>query len=193
MKKLAYFLLAAALAGSAACSHKVERIDPNKTTDLSGRWNETDAKQVSAEMIKDCLARPWLERFVQQNNRKPVVVVGLITNKTTEHIDEEIFIKEIEKAFINTGMVRVVTAGVQREKLREERADQQKFSSEDTKKAWGKELGADYIMGGNMSSVIDQFKSQKAVFYKVNLDMTDMQSNETVWLGDKEIKKLVTR
>jgi len=194
MKKILHLALFAALFVSvAACSHRVERVDPNKQIDLSGRWNETDAKLVSTEMIKDCLEKPWLQRFDQQYHRKPVVVVGLVTNNTSEHIDEEVFIKEIEKAYINTGLVRVVQAGVQREKLREERADQQKFSSEDTKKAWGKELGADYMLGGNMSSIQDQFKKERTIFYKVNLELTDLQTNEKVWLGDKEIKKLITR
>ena len=42
------------------CATSVERVDTDKVIDLSGRWNDTDSRLVSEEMIKDALSRPWL-------------------------------------------------------------------------------------------------------------------------------------
>jgi len=78
-----------------------------------------------------------------------------------------------------------------REKLRQERADQQEFASKETAKKWGRELGADYMLFGTINSIIDQYNKKKVIFYKVNLELTDMETNEIVWLGDKEIKKFI--
>jgi uncharacterized protein (TIGR02722 family) len=193
MKKayLIAVLFAAVILVSACKSRKVERIDPTQQTDLSGRWNDTDSRLVSNEMISDAMARPWRTDFTASKNRKPVIIIGTIKNKTTEHIETETFIKDMEKAFINSGLVSVVQAGEARKELRDERNDQQTFSSEETKKKWGREKGADFILNGVMSSIVDEYGKNKVVYYQVNLELTDLETNEKVWLGDKKIKKAI--
>lgn len=193
MKK-AHLIIALFVAGSVftACkSRKVDRIDPSQQTDLSGRWNDTDSRLVSNEMISDCMSRPWRTDFTAAKGKKPVVIVGTIRNKTTEHIESETFIKDIEKAFINSGLVTVVQAGDARKELRDERNDQQTFSSEETKKKWGREKGADFMLNGVITSIVDQYGKNKVVFYQVNLELTNLETNEKVWLGDKKIKKAI--
>jgi uncharacterized protein (TIGR02722 family) len=184
-------VLALALVTLTDCARTVTRIDADKQVDLSGRWNDTDAKLVAQEMIKDVLSRQWRENFFNKTNKKPTVIVGMITNKSSEFIESETFIKDIEKEFINSGMVRVVQNSTFREKLRTERADQQQFASQDTQKKWGKELGADYMLFGTINSIVDQYNKKKTQFYKVNLELADLETNEIVWLGDKEIKKFI--
>ncbi|MDN4165436.1 penicillin-binding protein activator LpoB [Cytophagales bacterium LB-30] len=174
-----------------ACNRSVTRVDPNQTIDLSGRWNDTDSKLVAKEMIEDVLKRPWRENFYRANQKNPVVIVGMITNKSHEHIDADIFIKDMEKEFINSGMVRVVDNGEFREKLRVERAQQQDFASPETQAKWGRELGANYMLFGTVNSQIDELGKKKVVNYKVNLWLTDLETSEKVWLGDKEIKKYI--
>jgi PBP1b-binding outer membrane lipoprotein LpoB len=73
----------------AACATtpKVTRVDVNETIDLSGDWNDTDSRQVAEEMVKDSLARPWLGEFQADKKLKPRVIVGLVGNKSSEHIN----------------------------------------------------------------------------------------------------------
>lgn len=159
--------------------------------DLSGRWNETDARLVANEMVSDVLSRPWLEEFVEGKGERPIIVVGLIENKTHEHIETETYIKNIEREILNSGKVRLVTAGGKREDLRRERADQNEFASKETAKNWGKELGADFILHGTMTSIVDSNPKTKVVFYQTNLELTNIETNEIVWIGEKQIKKVV--
>lgn len=174
------------------CARKtVTRVSPDQQIDLSGRWNDTDSKLVAEEMSKDMLNRPWREAFIQRNNKKPTMIVGIITNKSHEHIEAETFIKDLEKEAINTATVRVVQNAEFREKMREERADQQQFASPETQKKWGKELGADYMLFGTINSIVDQEGNRKVVFYQINLELADLETNELVWLGDKKIKKYI--
>lgn len=184
-------LISASLVITSCKSRKVERIDPSQQTDLSGRWNDTDSRLVSNEMISDCMSRPWRTDFQTVKGKKPVVIVGTVRNKTTEHIESETFIKDMEKAFINSGLVSVVQAGDARKELREERNDQQTFSSEDTKKKWGLEKGADFMMNGVITSIVDQYGSNKVVYYQIDLELTNLETNEKVWIGDKKIKKAI--
>lgn len=177
---------------SASCSQRtVTRVSPGQQIDLSGRWNDTDSKLVAEEMTRDVLNRPWREDFFRANNAKPVVIVGLVANKSHEHIESETFIKDVEREFVNSGMVRIVQNSVFREKLREERADQQEFASPETQKRWGAELGADFMMFGTITSIVDSYNKEKVVSYKVNLELANLETNEKVWIGDKEIKKYI--
>lgn len=178
---------------SCTSNRQVSRIDPNSVTDLSGRWNDTDARETADAMIEQVLQERWLSDFERTHQgERPVVIVGLVDNKTSEHLDPNIFIKDIEKSFLKDRRVRVVQAGSKREQLRKDRAEQQDFASKETAKQWGKELGADFMMQGSISSIVDEYKKDKFVYYKINLELSDIETNEIVWIGEKSIKKLVT-
>ena len=87
--------------------------------------------------------------------------------------------------------MRVAQAGEKREELRRERAGQQEYASAETTKSWGKELGADFLLTGDINSIIDQYKKEKVVFYQVNLNLSDIETNEVIWVGDKKLKKYI--
>lgn len=187
--------LALTMIGLQACfsSRTVQRIDPDTRTDLSGRWNDEDSRQVADAITGDILGARWKNDFMQTNNgKRPVLIVGLVRNKSHEHISAETFIKDLERAIINNGSIRLVQAGDMRDELRAERADQQEFASPETTKKWGRELGADYILQGSINSIVDEYGDEKAVYYQVDLELTDLETNEKVWMGYKKIKKFIT-
>lgn len=173
-------------------NRKITRVDPNQTIDLSGRWNDSDSRLVSEEMIGDLLTSAWIPKYLKANDKRPVVVVGLVENKSHEHINSETFIKDVEKAIIRDGNIRLVVAGEKRNELRKERAEQQDYASPETTKKWGKELGADFILQGTINSIVDAYKKQKVVTYQIDLQLTNIETNEVVWMGDKKIKKQIS-
>ncbi len=171
---------------------RVTRLNTIQVIDLSGRWNDTDTRLVSEEMIQDVLSSAWLSAFKEAHDkRKPVLIVGTILNKTHEHIEAEPFIKNIEKAIINKGEARIVTNSTFREKLRQEREGQEEFVSPETQKYFGRELGADFMLFGNINSIVDTAGQNKVIFYQVNLELADLETNELVWIGEKKIKKYI--
>lgn len=190
MKHILPFLLFALLIGS-ACNRQVQRIDTDTTVDLSGRWNDTDARLTAAELVSEIMGQPWLERHKRSTGKEPIVIVGMVENKSHEHIEAEVFTKEIEKAFIQSGRVRLVQGGAKREQIRRERADQQTNASTSTMKQWGLEMGADYMMQGSINSIMDAYKKKKVIYYQIDMLLTNMETNEVVWIGDKKIKKFV--
>jgi len=176
-----------------ACNNtkQVTRVNEDAVIDLSGRWNETDSRLVAEEMVSDMLMKPWLEEFEKGMDRRPVVIVGLVKNKSHEHIATDTYIKDIEKAILNSGKVRLVGNAEQREELRKERADQNEFATKETAAKWGKELGADFMLQGLVNSIVDSNNKQKVVFYQTDLELTNLETNEKVWIGDKKIKKVI--
>ncbi|MGB3975157.1 MAG: penicillin-binding protein activator LpoB [bacterium] len=172
---------------------RVHRIETDEPIDLSGRWNDTDSRLVAEEMISDALNRPWLMAFVEKNGKKPAIIVGTVLNRSHELISTDTFIKDMERAFINAGSVRIVQSAEAREQLRDERADQQQFADPDTAKRWRRELGADFMLQGVINSIVDTQDRQQLVYYQVDLELTDIETNEKVWLGAKKIRKFVNR
>jgi uncharacterized protein (TIGR02722 family) len=189
-----YILTISVLLLSSCAAHKVERVSPDETIDLSGRWNDTDSKMVAEAMVDQILSASWIDNYQRENNgKKPVVVVGIIYNKSHEHISSDTFIKEVESSFINSGRVRLVQAGDKREELRKERAAQQEFASLETAKQWGKELGADFMLNGDINSIVDSYKNERVNYYQTNLELSNLETNEIVWIGDKKIKKYINK
>jgi PBP1b-binding outer membrane lipoprotein LpoB len=56
---------------------------------------------------------------------------------------------------------------------------------------WGKEIGADLMLFGEMNSETDVHDKKRVVNYIVTLFLTDIQTNKRVWYGQEEIKKFV--
>ena len=192
MKKVMFLALAIAFLAMGCAGRQVQRIGADTQTDLSGRWNDTDSRLVSEEMIKDSLGRVWLTDFIAAKGKKPVVIVGIVMNKSHELISTDTFIKDMEREYVNSGKVSVVQAAEAREQLRDERADQQKYASPETMKKWGREKGADFIIQGEINSIVDKLDNKKVVYYQIDLELTNMETNEKVWIGSKKIKKFIT-
>ena len=190
-KFLAMLAVVLLLAGCA--SLKVDRVDVDKTVDLSGRWNDTDSRLVSEEMISDELSRPWIDRFRAGRGNNPVVIVGSVRNRSDEHINTRTFVKDLERALINSGEVEFVAGSVERQEIRAERKDQAAHASEATAKDEGEEFGADFMLQGAINTISDRIEGKEVKYYQINLELIDIQSHRKVWIGEKKIKKLVKR
>jgi uncharacterized protein (TIGR02722 family) len=177
----------------ACAGTKVTRVDTSVATDLSGRWNDTDSRLVAEAMVKEALGSPWLEGYRRSNGRQPVVVVGGILNRSHEHINVQTFVTDLSRELTNSQQVMFVAGKGEREDIREERREQAVHAREDTQKAPGKEVGADYMMRGNISTILDESEGVKAVFYQVDLELIDLENNVKSWFGQKKIKKVVER
>ncbi len=178
-----------------ACSssRQVSRVSADSVTDVSGDWNDTDSRLVSQTMITDLTSGGWVDNFRQDKGKKPTVIVGRITNRTYEHIDVTTFVKDLERALINDGVVNFVASSGERDQIREERKDQAKQASEDTQKGPGQETGADFMLIGNISSIIDKEGGEAVKYYQINMELVDMETNQKVWIGEKKIKKIVNQ
>ena len=191
MKKLLLAFLALPLLF--ACSPSVKRVETNLVKDVSGGWNDTDAQMVAQEMITDCLQGGCYNRYLTRKGKEPVVIIGTVTNNTMEHINTGVFVEEIQRALINSAKVDFVASSTERGEIRTERLEQDEFASEATRKAFGKEVGADFMLSGVLNSVVDKSGSKALVFYQVNMKLINIETNQIVWNGQKQIKKYVKR
>ena len=195
LRACAVVLLMGCAAVGSGCGHetKVTGVDTGTVTDLSGRWNDTDSQMVAEAMVKEALANPWLSNFTKGKNRQPVVIVGTVLNKSHEHINVQTFVNDLERELTNSQKVTFVAAKGERDEVREERREQAVYAREDTQKAPGKEIGADYMMRGSIATILDEQDGAKAVFYQIDLEMVDLENNVKSWFGQKKIKKVIEK
>lgn len=185
--------LAVTVLAVSGCSIKrVERIDPNSVTDLSGRWNDADSRLVANALIAQSLEASWARDYAAANGgNAPTIIIGQIRNRTMEHIPVNTFIRDMERAYVQSGMVRLVASAEEREELRGERADQQTNASAETRARMARELGARYMMQGEVQAIEDSEGRERVVFYQVDVTLTDLETNVRTWIGQHKIKKYI--
>ena len=186
-----FFLIICFLLSFSCSQRTVSRINPEQEVNLSGRWNDTDSRMVANKMTIDFLANEKYKEYAVTLGKKPAIIMGVIRNKTSEHIDAANYIKKFELAIYNSGVAELVESDEQRDKLRLERVQQQEFSDPSTIAQWGKEVGANLMLFGEMTSETDMYNNKRVVNYLTTLFLTDMETNKRVWYGQHEIKKFI--
>lgn len=188
-------VLAAALAvvGLTGCGGtKVQRLDALQEVALTDRWNATDSRLVSEEMIDDMLSFPWISRWTQANpdrSRQPTVLVMNVRNRSHEHIQVDTFINDLRRAMIRSGQVDFVAGNTVREGLREERKDQEFNATAATAAKLAAEQGANFALSGSIDSWVDQLDGTRVTNYQIDLSLIDIQTNREVWAGQKKLQK----
>lgn len=184
------FLLLFFLSG---CAAKVVRMQPDTVIDLSGRWNDTDSRLVAETLIEQCISNPWYKKFKNETAKNPVIIVGTVHNKTMEHINVQTFIKDLEKAMLNSGNIEIVASKTERTEVRDERTQMQKWASLKSRKEFGKETGADFMLKGVLNSIIDEEGGKKVIYYQADINLINLENNNIIWAGQKKLKKYIKR
>jgi uncharacterized protein (TIGR02722 family) len=186
-------LMAAALTTTmTGCANKVAYGDAQAVETVNTDFGSTDLQMIAGKMTDEMLAFPPVVQVTSQ--RRPVIFVDKIKNKTTEHIDTESITDTIQTKIINSGKFRFVdmtaVKGVQ-----EQLDFQQESGNVDAKTAvkLGQQIGAEYMLYGNMSSIVKQQGNTRDVYYKFTLKLMHLQSGIVEWQGEKEIRKTKTK
>lgn len=180
----------------AACGPKLvqERLDPDEDITLNTRWNDIDAHESAHTMIESCLDTPWIVRYTALNDgARPIVIVTRIQNKTDEHIDVETLTNEVRTELIHSGQVRFLDAKMRDDIVTEYEYMNSGMVRKDQRKGPGDQLGADFLLAGEISSISSELDDQKLVTYHVDLRLTNLATSEIEWAERHKIKKLFER
>ena len=188
---LSMMMLGAALVLS-GCASTVDYGDAQGRETVNTDFGSTDLQMIASKMVDDLLAFPPVVQMTA--SRRPVVFVDRIKNKTTEHIDTESITDTIQSKLINSGKFRFVDMSVI-ERVREQ-LDFQSDSGlvdQNTAAQMGRQIGAEFMLYGNFSSIVKREGSTKDVYYKFTLKLLNIQAGILEWSGEKEIRKSRSR
>ncbi|MDR0512165.1 MAG: penicillin-binding protein activator LpoB [Treponema sp.] len=189
-------VLAAVVFSACSSTPRVTRVGTDTPIDLSGRWNDHDARTVSSSLIQDSLSAPSITQFIQQfyaqTGRRPAALVGTFRNDSSEHIDTTIISRAMEIAIVNSGQLDFVAGGTTREEIRNERHDQLLFASDETAAALANETGAILLLTGSINSIVDRAGNTTVRSYFVTAEFTNIETNRRLWMGENsEIRKVI--
>ena len=123
-------------------------------------------------------------------NTRPILFVESIKNKTSEHIDTESITDSVSTKLLRSGKFRFVDMA-RVAAVREQLDFQQNSGLVDTSKAIaiGQQVGAQYMLYGNLSSIVKSNKDKSDVYYKFTLRLMDLKSGLVEWADETEIRK----
>jgi uncharacterized protein (TIGR02722 family) len=174
--------------GLAGCASKVSYGDAQAVETVNTDFGSTDLQQIAAKMVDDMLVFPPIVQVTAQ--RRPVVFVDKVMNKTTEHIDLQSVTDTISTKLINSGKFRFVDMTAVKA-VQEQLKYQTESGNVDPAQAvrLGQQTGAEYMLYGNMASIVKQDGNTRDVYYKFTLKLLHLQSGIVEWQGEKEIRK----
>ncbi|MCI2283230.1 penicillin-binding protein activator LpoB [Colwellia sp. MSW7] len=157
-----------------------------ETNDIN--FGSTDLQTVAGQMTDSLLQSPVVGTLTA--NTRPIMFVESIKNKTSEHIDTESITDSISTKLLRSGKFRFVDMG-RVAAAREQMDFQQNSGMVDASKAvaFGKQVGAQYMLYGNLASIVKSNKDKSDVYYKFTLRLMDLQSGLVEWADETEIRK----
>lgn len=173
---------------------KITRVDASQQVDLSGNWNATDSQQVAKTMIADVMTRPWVTNFMTKEGRKPRVQVDqVIVRSNGDIIETEIFTNDMVREFINSGQVSALSDLAMRQRQNQVLQALDANASEESRKNAFAQISPDFILRGTILVQDDQAGDTRQRFYSIDLNLSDTETSELVWMGNHKISKIVER
>ena len=187
MRRVLTMIMLGAAVALSGCS-TVDYGDAQARETVNTDFGSTDLQMIASKMVDDMLVFPPIVQLTQ--NRRPVVFVDSIKNKTTEHIDTESITDTIQSKLINSGKFRFVDMSVvDRVRQQLEYQSDSGMVDQSTAAAMGRQIGAELMMYGNFSSIVKRDGSTKDVYYKFTLKLLNIQTGIIEWTNEKEIRK----
>ncbi len=187
MKKsvIALLGLAVVLGG---CSNQVSYGDAQAVETTTIDFGSTDLQKIAGEMVDSMMMSGSVAALTR--DARPIVFVERIKNKTSEHIDTESITDTISTKMLNSGKFRFVDMDrveSVREQLNFQNNDE--LVNQSTAIQFGKMVGAQYMLYGNLSSIAKNAGSDKDVYYKMTMRLMDLKTGLIEWADETEIRK----
>lgn len=201
LSKFHAVLLALGLCGLASCS-SVRYGDPTEEETVNIDYGITDRQRIVEEMVNSLVESPALSYFEHPSkgaDKRVMIVMGTLENKTSEHIDTGGISDSIREELFKSGKFRF-TAGDQGQAAIEKQVRFQQGSgrvSQESAKAYGKQIGADVILYGTLRSIEKNrgrsFESggvkTERTDYQFVLQAENIETGEIIWIESKDLTK----
>jgi uncharacterized protein (TIGR02722 family) len=164
---------------------KGEYIDTASVILRSDKFVESDLKIIAERLAESLLA----DKALVTQTRAPVMLMSLITNSTDEHIDMKSLSDKIRTILFKSGKMQFINESLRptiKEEIEYEEGD---FVDPRSAKRRGRQVGADYLISGNIAAIKQPVGRQEIVYYKATLEMTNLTTNIIAWTDEVEIRK----
>ncbi len=178
-------IMAACISGCAS-TPKVSYGDPEQVETVTTEFGSTDLQMIAEKMTNSLLATPVLTTA-----KRPVLYVYQVKNKTDEHIDTKSVTDKIRTTLQKSGKVRFTAVNEVNDEILKQLEYQSKSGVVDPKtaKSVGHQIGADYFLFGEISSIRKSSGRVQDVYFKFTMNLVDIKTGIIEWADEKEIRK----
>lgn len=189
MRYCVFVALIAAL-GLSACGGpraftRGEYGDPEEISMLDDKWNQNDMQLVAKKMINSMETWAGTQALADQ----PLVILEMPRNRTAEHIDMQALYDHVKTALIRSGQFGFLDKAARQEIAQEYEYQGSGYVRPDEAQGPGNQRGARFLLGGVITSTVQQVGKNKVVYYKATFELTDIATTQIVWTDHKEITK----
>jgi hypothetical protein len=176
----------AVLAGCAWTERYPGEDEPVVTTD----WGHRDL-QMAAEVLANSVAQSGPARSAAI---RPVVYFARVVNKTDQHIDTKNLTDRARVLMMKRNIFRFSAVNEAQDEMVEQlRFQRGPLVDPATRKELGRQVGADYFLFGELTSMTEKAAMQKGVYYKITLSLVNIETGIIEWSDDAEFQKVRTR
>jgi len=142
--------------------------------------------------MPDQIARELLDSHVIAGaDKKPIVVILGIDNETDELMNMRALADSVRDVLLKSHQVRFVNATARDKLLKEQKYEAKHVTPEQQKKIKA-QLGADLMLTGVMIKMTNEqrpearISKKKEIYYKLTVDLTDLETNELLDTANSE-------
>jgi uncharacterized protein (TIGR02722 family) len=158
--------------------------DPNAVALLDDRFSENDMQLIAKKMIQSMAGSN-----ISGRNGTPVVMIGKMRNRTSEHIDMTMLSNKVRTQLIQNGRFRFADVVNRRDIAEEYEYQQSGYVDPDQASGPGNQTGAEYLLTGTLTANVQQVGKDKLIYYKATFQLTNLLTSEIAWTDEKEIRK----
>jgi uncharacterized protein (TIGR02722 family) len=190
MNLRSWFVVGFGLVAAVGCSSgkaftRGEYEDPNVIEMLSDQFNENDLQLIAKKMVESLVSSPTFAHI----EGLPVIVIGQLKNSTSEHIDMASLADKMQVQLAKTGKFAFTDKGAREEIAKEYEYQGSGYVKPSSAKGPGEQIGADFLMTGEISSIIQEVGQDKLVYYKMTSKLHNLSNGIIEWSDEKELRK----
>ncbi len=168
---------------------KGKYIDPDEVILLSDKFVEADLQLIAERLTENLLSSP----LMGEQEKRPAIIISLFTNGTDEHIDMLSLTNMIRTDLHKSGEFIFLNERLRKAIAKEYEYQGSGYVSPETAKMKGRQIGADWMISGHISSIKQPVGMKEIVYYKTTMEITDIETSEILWTEEIEIKKAFKR
>ncbi len=159
--------------------------DSKAVETVSNEFGSTDLQMIAESMARSLMQHPTMAN-------RPLIVVSEVKNKTSEYVDTRNITNTIKTQLMKGG-IKFATDNSTMDAQTEELMKQNQTGLYKKKAKLGKMKGAEYLLTGEITSIVKKNSSTKDVYYKFTLMLKNIEDGVDEWQDEKEIRKTSKR
>ena len=183
-------LMAVFFLAGCASAPQVSYGNPEQVETVTSDFGSTDLQMIAEKMVNSLLASPVLS-----SGARPVFYVHRVRNMTDEHIDTRSIPDKMRVTLLKSGRVRFSAVSEVNDEILKQLEYQSRSGVVDpaTARSAGSQVGADYFMFGEISSIRKAAGRVEDVYFKFTLNLVNIKTGLIEWADEKEIRKEAKR